>query len=84
MFTLVSFLSIPTNVPYLEIFQAKGMNCLHTSTPTIVHRDLKSPNLLVDKNWNVKVYLLCLHYIILLLNSSLILYYPAFAFDFFD
>ncbi|ONK60486.1 uncharacterized protein A4U43_C08F18990 [Asparagus officinalis] len=34
---------------------AKGMNCLHTSTPTIVHRDLKSPNLLVDKNWTVKV-----------------------------
>ncbi|XP_022744697.1 serine/threonine-protein kinase EDR1-like [Durio zibethinus] len=34
---------------------AKGMNCLHTSAPTIVHRDLKSPNLLVDKNWTVKV-----------------------------
>ncbi|XP_047339326.1 serine/threonine-protein kinase EDR1 isoform X2 [Impatiens glandulifera] len=34
---------------------AKGMNCLHTSTPTIVHRDLKSPNLLVDNYWNVKV-----------------------------
>ncbi|XP_042412344.1 serine/threonine-protein kinase EDR1-like isoform X1 [Zingiber officinale] len=34
---------------------AKGMNCLHTSIPTIVHRDLKSPNLLVDKNWTVKV-----------------------------
>ncbi|CAN4111239.1 unnamed protein product [Withania somnifera] len=33
---------------------AKGMDCLHTSNPTIVHRDLKSPNLLVDKNWNVK------------------------------
>ncbi|OEL38235.1 Serine/threonine-protein kinase EDR1 [Dichanthelium oligosanthes] len=33
---------------------AKGMNCLHTSVPTIVHRDLKSPNLLVDNNWNVK------------------------------
>lgn len=31
------------------------MNCLHTSIPTIVHRDLKSPNLLVDKNWTVKV-----------------------------
>lgn len=37
------------------ILQARGMNCLHSSTPTIVHRDLKSPNLLVDKNWNVKV-----------------------------
>ncbi|XP_021907744.1 probable serine/threonine-protein kinase SIS8 [Carica papaya] len=34
---------------------AKGMNCLHTSHPPIVHRDLKSPNLLVDKNWVVKV-----------------------------
>lgn len=31
------------------------MNYLHTSNPTVVHRDLKSPNLLVDKNWNVKV-----------------------------
>ncbi|XP_061946108.1 serine/threonine-protein kinase EDR1-like isoform X4 [Populus nigra] len=34
---------------------ARGMNCLHASIPTIVHRDLKSPNLLVDKNWTVKV-----------------------------
>ncbi|NP_001234768.2 CTR1-like protein kinase [Solanum lycopersicum] len=34
---------------------AKGMDCLHTSNPTIVHRDLKSPNLLVDTDWNVKV-----------------------------
>ncbi|KAF9622615.1 hypothetical protein IFM89_032514 [Coptis chinensis] len=34
---------------------AMGMNCLHTSMPTIVHRDLKSLNLLVDDNWNVKV-----------------------------
>ncbi|WOK97867.1 serine/threonine-protein kinase EDR1 [Canna indica] len=34
---------------------AKGMNCLHTSVPTVVHRDLKSPNLLVDNNWTVKV-----------------------------
>lgn len=31
------------------------MNYLHTSHPTIVHRDLKTPNLLVDKNWVVKV-----------------------------
>ncbi|KAI3515152.1 hypothetical protein L1887_13904 [Cichorium endivia] len=34
---------------------AKGMNCLHSSIPTIVHQDLKSPNLLVDEDWNVKV-----------------------------
>ncbi|CAK8579731.1 unnamed protein product [Lathyrus sativus] len=34
---------------------ARGMNYLHNSTPVIVHRDLKSPNLLVDKNWVVKV-----------------------------
>ncbi|XP_037407899.1 serine/threonine-protein kinase PAK 3-like isoform X2 [Triticum dicoccoides] len=34
---------------------ARGMNYLHNSIPTVVHRDLKSPNLLVDKNWNVKV-----------------------------
>ncbi|XP_073031092.1 serine/threonine-protein kinase EDR1-like isoform X1 [Primulina eburnea] len=34
---------------------AKGMNYLHTRHPIIVHRDLKSPNLLVDNNWVVKV-----------------------------
>lgn len=34
---------------------AKGMNYLHRRDPPIVHRDLKSPNLLVDKNWTVKV-----------------------------
>ncbi|GJP44615.1 hypothetical protein CLOM_g3990 [Closterium sp. NIES-68] len=34
---------------------AKGMNYLHCCSPLIVHRDLKSPNLLVDKNWVVKV-----------------------------
>lgn len=38
-----------------DLLQAKGMNYLHTSHPTIVHRDLKTPNLLVDKNWVVKV-----------------------------
>ncbi|PSR96528.1 Serine/threonine-protein kinase [Actinidia chinensis var. chinensis] len=34
---------------------ARGMNYLHNCTPVIVHRDLKTPNLLVDKNWIVKV-----------------------------
>lgn len=40
------------------ISQARGMNYLHNCTPVIVHRDLKSPNLLVDKNWVVKVIIL--------------------------
>lgn len=34
---------------------AKGMLYLHTRHPPIIHRDLKSPNLLVDALWHVKV-----------------------------
>lgn len=34
---------------------AKGCVYLHDCTPIIVHRDLKSHNLLVDENWKVKV-----------------------------
>ncbi|KAL0433922.1 UNVERIFIED_CONTAM: putative serine/threonine-protein kinase SIS8 [Sesamum latifolium] len=34
---------------------ARGMNYLHHLNPPIIHRDLKSSNLLVDKNWTVKV-----------------------------
>lgn len=35
--------------------QANGMNYLHQLQPPIVHRDLKSPNLLVDSTFTVKV-----------------------------
>ena len=31
------------------------MHYLHKHVPPIIHRDLKSPNLLVDKHWRVKV-----------------------------
>jgi tRNA A-37 threonylcarbamoyl transferase component Bud32 len=34
---------------------ARGMAYLHLRTPAIIHRDLKSHNLLVDDNWKVKV-----------------------------
>eukprot|EP00256_Glycine_max_P065272 XP_025979867.1 serine/threonine-protein kinase CTR1 isoform X2 [Glycine max] len=35
--------------------EASGMNYLHQMRPPIVHRDLKSPNLLVDDSYTVKV-----------------------------
>lgn len=34
---------------------AVGLLYLHSLQPAIIHRDVKSPNLLVDKAWNVKV-----------------------------
>ncbi|KAK9807281.1 hypothetical protein WJX73_007482 [Symbiochloris irregularis] len=34
---------------------AKGMLQLHSHRPVILHRDLKSPNLVVDKHWRCKV-----------------------------
>lgn len=34
---------------------AFGMLYLHTRSPHIVHRDLKSPNLLVEQSWRLKV-----------------------------
>lgn len=40
----------------LSSMQAKGINYLHCLNPPIVHWDLKSPNLLVDKNWTAKVH----------------------------
>ncbi|CAM9214980.1 unnamed protein product [Ectocarpus sp. 8 AP-2014] len=34
---------------------ASGMQYLHRQTPTIIHRDLKSLNVLIDENWVTKV-----------------------------
>lgn len=34
---------------------ALGVNYLHHFSPPIIHRDLKSSNLLVDRNWKLKV-----------------------------
>jgi len=34
---------------------AKGLFYLHSHRPVILHRDLKSPNLLVAKDWRVQV-----------------------------
>ncbi|KAN0019447.1 hypothetical protein ACTFIU_002656 [Dictyostelium citrinum] len=42
-------------VKRMMIDAAKGVIYLHGSTPVILHRDLKSHNLLVDENWKVKV-----------------------------
>ena len=34
---------------------AIGMLYLHSRATPVIHRDIKSPNLLVDENWRVKV-----------------------------
>lgn len=39
----------------MAVDAATGMLYLHARTPPIIHRDLKSPNLLVDTHWRVKV-----------------------------
>jgi serine/threonine protein kinase len=40
---------------HMALDAAKGMLYLHSCTPAVIHRDLKSANLLVDKHWRVKV-----------------------------
>ena len=47
--------STPPPLPHQALDAAKGMHYLHEHSPPIIHRDLKSPNLLVDKHWRVKV-----------------------------
>jgi serine/threonine protein kinase len=42
---------LPLSVPCLLV----GMHYLHSCRPAIIHRDLKSPNLLVDRDWSVRV-----------------------------
>eukprot|EP00002_Diphylleia_rotans_P000457 TRINITY_DN1023_c0_g1_i11.p1 TRINITY_DN1023_c0_g1~~TRINITY_DN1023_c0_g1_i11.p1 ORF type:complete len:2307 (+),score=387.96 TRINITY_DN1023_c0_g1_i11:43-6963(+) len=47
-------LELPLRVSFLTD-AAKGLQYLHLSSPPILHRDLKSPNLLLDEKMNVKI-----------------------------
>lgn len=39
----------------LAMDAAQGMLFLHTRSPPVVHRDFKSPNLLIDGSWRAKI-----------------------------
>lgn len=54
----ISLPAVNFGIFLVSLLQARGMNFLHHCNPPIVHRDLKSSNLLVDKNWTVKAGLL--------------------------
>eukprot|EP00002_Diphylleia_rotans_P006476 TRINITY_DN1583_c0_g1_i4.p1 TRINITY_DN1583_c0_g1~~TRINITY_DN1583_c0_g1_i4.p1 ORF type:complete len:2439 (+),score=398.92 TRINITY_DN1583_c0_g1_i4:197-7513(+) len=47
-------IDISTKLSFL-LDAAKGLQYLHLSSPPILHRDLKSPNLLLDQKWNLKI-----------------------------
>lgn len=40
---------------HLACQSAMGMNFLHESVPPIIHRDLKSHNILLDDKFNAKI-----------------------------
>ena len=39
----------------LSLQTAKGILTLHSASPPIIHRDIKSSNVLIDENWNAKL-----------------------------
>nr|AGY55072.1 mitogen-activated protein kinase kinase kinase [Dunaliella salina] len=45
----------PRRLLLMALDIARGMNYLHSIGPKVVHRDLKSPNLLVDMDWTIKI-----------------------------
>lgn len=59
--TLHHFLHVSTTPPSwrkraeIALQLAKALSCLHESKPSIVHRDVKSANILFHDNWNVKL-----------------------------
>ncbi|OAY23246.2 serine/threonine-protein kinase-like protein At1g28390 [Manihot esculenta] len=34
---------------------AKAVQALHSANPPVIHRDIKSPNVLIDENWNARL-----------------------------
>ena len=48
-------LTAPSATLGLCLHIARGMNYLHTLTPPVLHRNLKSQNLLVNSDLSVKV-----------------------------
>jgi len=45
----------PERTHAVAIAVARGMSYLHSRSPPILHLDLKSPNILVDEKWRVKI-----------------------------
>jgi len=45
----------PKRVKRIALEVALGMHYLHSLNPPLVHRDLKSANILIDKNWHAKI-----------------------------